>query len=101
MNILRYQCDKDHAILGSNVKEYLGEFKPAANMSWLEETCCFNRCKLLGKHNQANIEAAFLESLQYYGSAKDNAARSGSQFFPHCPHRLELVGEIDGTTFIK
>ncbi len=99
MNILRYQCDKDHAILGSNVKEYLGEFKPAANMSWLEETCCFNRCKLLGKHNQANIEAAW-KACSIMGVQKDNAARAVANFSP-LPHRLELVGEIDGTTFIN
>lgn len=99
MNILRYQSDKDHAIFGSNVKEYLGEFRPAANISWLEDNSCFNQCKLLGKHNQANIEAAW-KACSIMGVQKDNAARAVANFSP-LPHRLELVGEIDGTTFIN
>lgn len=99
MNILRYQSDKDHAILGPNVQEYLGELKPVANVSLLENNCCFNQCKLLGKHNQANIEAAW-KACSFMGVQKDNAALAVANFSP-LPNRLELVGDIDGTTFIN
>jgi UDP-N-acetylmuramoylalanine--D-glutamate ligase len=54
---------------------------------------------LLGPHNVENAMAATAASLATGVPA--DAVREGLESFPGVPHRLEVVGEIDGVTYVN
>ncbi|HEX2372205.1 MAG TPA: UDP-N-acetylmuramoyl-L-alanine--D-glutamate ligase [Solirubrobacterales bacterium] len=54
---------------------------------------------LLGRHNVENAMAATAASLATGVPA--DAVREGLESFPGVPHRLEVVGEIDGVAYVN
>jgi UDP-N-acetylmuramoylalanine--D-glutamate ligase len=55
--------------------------------------------RLVGRHNAANAEAAYLAAAEF-GVSEADAARAAAAFVP-LPHRLEKVGEVDGVGFVN
>lgn len=98
-NIVRFQEKDDFAILGLGVKDFSSQFTLRSQVLWLGETGSFSRSRLLGEHNKINIEAAW-QACKLFGVSRENAEKAVADFSP-LPHRLELVGDIDGTLFIN
>ncbi|MDR1685076.1 MAG: UDP-N-acetylmuramoyl-L-alanine--D-glutamate ligase [Desulfovibrio sp.] len=59
----------------------------------------FRMGRLIGAHNAANAEAAYLAAAGF-GVSEADAARAVAAFAP-LPHRLEKVGELDGVSFVN
>jgi len=59
----------------------------------------FTRTSLLGKHNAANAEAAYL-ACREFGVSESVAAEAVAAFSP-LSHRLESVGEVDGVLYVN
>ncbi|MDL2209211.1 UDP-N-acetylmuramoyl-L-alanine--D-glutamate ligase [Desulfovibrio sp. OttesenSCG-928-O18] len=57
------------------------------------------KTRLLGGHNQANIEAAY-QACREFGVFEEAAARAAAAFEP-MPNRLEMVGEWNGVAYIN
>lgn len=57
------------------------------------------KTRLLGAHNQLNIEAAY-QACRALGASRDDAARAAAEFMP-LPNRLELVGEWNGIAYVN
>lgn len=55
--------------------------------------------KLLGAHNQCNIEAAY-QACKEFGVSRETAAKAAAAFIP-LPNRLELVGEWGGVAYVN
>jgi len=65
-----------------------------------ERTVCeASRVRLRGRHNLANVLAAGLASASL--GATVEAMAQTAQTFAGVPHRLELVGELDGLQFVN
>jgi len=59
----------------------------------------FAQSSLLGKHNAANAEAAYL-ACREFGVSESAAAKAVAAFSP-LAHRLEPVGEVDGVLYVN
>lgn len=63
------------------------------------ELCGLNDMKLKGKHNILNVMAALAAAL--LAGVPSDGVREAIRSFRGVPHRLELVGEINGIKFIN
>lgn len=59
----------------------------------------YKKAPLIGKHNQVNLAAAILVALE--ARVDRSLIEKAIKSFKNAPHRLERVGEINGTTFIN
>lgn len=59
----------------------------------------FAGAKLLGAHNQANLEAAWL-AARAFGVSEADAARAAEAFEP-LPNRLEPVAQVSGVLYVN
>ena len=59
----------------------------------------FPQSRLLGRHNAANIEAAYL-ACREFGVSESEAAKAVAAFFP-LPHRLEPIRELNGVLYVN
>lgn len=59
----------------------------------------FTKTKLFGKHNQANMEAAW-QAVRLFGVTEEEAARAVASFAP-MPNRLELVADTHDILFVN
>lgn len=79
--------------LGHQVEEGFAAFLPASQIP------------LRGKHNVANVACALASVFAALG--KDEAVRNSEKIadairhFESLPHRLEIVGEVDGVTYVN
>ncbi|MDR2604406.1 MAG: UDP-N-acetylmuramoyl-L-alanine--D-glutamate ligase [Desulfovibrio sp.] len=55
--------------------------------------------RLIGAHNAADAEAAYLAAAEF-GVSETDAARAVAAFTP-LPHRLEKVGKLDGVSYVN
>jgi UDP-N-acetylmuramoylalanine--D-glutamate ligase len=58
----------------------------------------FKDSALIGAHNKANLEAAWL-AAKAFGVDEDHARRAVAAYKPH-GHRLQILGEKNGVTFV-
>lgn len=80
--------DEEHLIFNFNIKDQGKHEKvPLADI------------KLIGKHNMINTMTAVLASLTF--EVPLERIVKGLRSFENAPHRLELVGEIDGVRYIN
>lgn len=97
--IFALQTEDDLALLPESLAE---EYKRRGFKGRLQ---CFGpggrfpRTRLLGRHNTANTEAAYL-ACQEFGVSESDAARAVAAFTP-LPHRLEPLGEINGVRYVN
>ena len=59
----------------------------------------FCQSRLLGKHNTANVEAAYL-ACREFGVSESEAAKAAAAFAP-LEHRLEPIREVDGVLYVN
>ncbi|MDR2051326.1 MAG: UDP-N-acetylmuramoyl-L-alanine--D-glutamate ligase [Deltaproteobacteria bacterium] len=91
LRIFANQTRLDLAILGDPLFSLLRDYPLRARREYFAPSGRFRRTRLLGRHNQANLEAAFL-AAQAFGTTLEEAVAVAAAFSP-LPHRLESVGE--------
>jgi UDP-N-acetylmuramoylalanine--D-glutamate ligase len=101
LNIFRRMGPDALLVLPAEMKAELeGRDLGKARIEWFTPRGRFEPClNLPGKHNQANLEAAFM-ALQHFGITAEDVAEALNDFRPF-PHRLELVAEGGGVTFVN
>ena len=97
--LFRCQTDGDIAILPEELREPAAGYFLPANVEYFTAQNRFPGTRLLGAHNQINLEAAFLACTRF-GVDMGAAARAAAKFAP-LPHRLEIVAEKNGVLWIN
>jgi UDP-N-acetylmuramoylalanine--D-glutamate ligase len=97
--IFRNQTPEDTALVEEELLEEAIKRGLAAKLRGFTATERFPAARLVGRHNRANMEAAF-QAAKVLGVSEGEAARAVAEFTP-LPHRLELVGEWDGIAYIN
>lgn len=98
--LFRCQDKSDMAILNPALKDLASKYAVPGLKVWLDEDADrFPDTRLLGRHNKANIEAAW-QGAKFFGVSEENAARAVSCFNP-LPHRLEVIRELNGVTYVN
>ena len=92
--------DKDDiAILPEGLCELAKKYSLPATVEYFSARSRFPRTRLLGAHNQLNLEAAFMASA-HFGVDLDAASRA-AETFASLEHRLEEVTEKNGVLFVN
>ncbi|GAB7079812.1 Mur ligase family protein [Megalodesulfovibrio paquesii] len=71
----------------------------AAPVRWFDETSEISAGRLLGAHNRANVQAAWL-ATSFFGVTKTQARAAVDAFEP-LPHRIQPVAEVKGVLFVN
>ena len=93
------QDDGDIALFPEELRDLAQSYGLAAQVEYFNARNRFPHTRLLGAHNQLNLEAAYL-ACAHLGVSLDAAARAAAEFAP-LPHRLEVVGEKNGVLFVN
>ncbi len=93
------QGPDDLALFGSALKQEVATRAIQARVEYFTEKNRFPDTPLLGKHNQANLEAAYI-ACRAFGVTLDQAKAAAAAFTP-LPNRLELVGGWNGVAYIN
>ena len=93
------QTAEDVAIFSTELEDEVPLHSIKARTLYFSATDRFPETRLLGAHNRANMEAAFL-AAQEFGVTEEEARRAVASFDP-LPNRLELVGEWGGVAYIN
>ena len=98
LRIFANQTPANTAILGETLFDLVREYPLRAKVEYFAPSGRFPQTRLLGAHNRANLEAAFLAAREF-GVTEEQAALAAQNFAP-LPHRLEQVGETEGVLYI-
>ena len=98
-SMFAHQIKEDAAIFCTDLEDEISRHVIAARKCYFSATDKFPETRLLGAHNKANIEAAFLASREF-GVTEEQARRAVAVFNP-LPNRIELVGEWNGVAYIN
>ncbi|SBV98901.1 UDP-N-acetylmuramoylalanine--D-glutamate ligase [uncultured delta proteobacterium] len=93
------QTEDDVAIFGTDLEDEVPLHAIKARTVYFTATDRFPETRLLGAHNRANLEAAYLAAREF-GVTEEDARRAVAAFDP-LPNRLELVGEWNGVAYIN
>lgn len=93
------QTVDDAAIFGTDLEDEVPLHGIKARTVYFSATDRFPETRLLGAHNRANLEAAYLAAVEFGVTEKQARAAVGS--FEPLPNRLELVGEWNGIAYIN
>ncbi|WP_027184272.1 UDP-N-acetylmuramoyl-L-alanine--D-glutamate ligase [Desulfovibrio inopinatus] len=100
LNIFSRMDKTDLAILPFDLKEILeNKIELACKRVYFTATNRFQAPTLPGRHNQANLEAAWL-AVKAFGLSQEQV-QSTLNAFPGLPHRIEHVGMVNNVTFIN
>ncbi len=97
--LFRCQADGDIAILPEELRILGSGYPLPAAIEYFTAQNRFPDTRLLGAHNQINLEAAYL-SCAHFGVDLAAAARAAARFAP-LPHRLEAVAEKNGVLWVN
>lgn len=97
--IFRCQSENDLAIINSSLKENSKNYPIPAHVYWLKDAGTFSKMSLQGEHNRLNAEAAW-QAARFFGVGLQNAQSAVDAFKP-LPHRLEIVAQKNGVTYIN
>lgn len=97
--IFACQGPDDLAVLQSGMEDLADKYALAARREFFETIERFPETSLLGRHNHANTEAAWL-ACRAFGVTETQAAQAVKNFVP-LPHRLEKVAELNGVMFVN
>ena len=99
MNLFAKQVEDDLAVVPPELKSELQRrgFNKA-RICRIEPKGRFVSDRLLGTHNQFNMEAAY-QAARFFGVTESEAQAAINQF-DSLPHRLERVGELKGVSFV-
>ena len=99
LRIFANQSARDLAIVPLALKETLeGRAGIKASRTYFVASDRFRCPQLPGRHNQENMEAAFL-ACRFLGVGEEQFLESLESFVP-LPHRLQWVGEKGGVSFV-
>ncbi|MFV0423351.1 UDP-N-acetylmuramoyl-L-alanine--D-glutamate ligase [Oleidesulfovibrio sp.] len=93
------QGQDDLAVLQAGMEDLADKYALAARREYFEAVERFPETSLLGRHNHANTEAAWL-ACRAFGVTETQAAQGVKKFIP-LPHRLEKVADVDGVMFVN
>lgn len=93
------QTEDDLAVFGTDVEDEMPLHPIKARIEYFFAKDRFPETKLLGAHNQANLEAAYL-AVSEFGVTEEEASRAAAAFEP-LPNRLEIVGEWNGVRYVN
>ncbi len=97
--IFQRQTPEDTALVGEELLETARSRGLRGQLRGFTATERFPVTKLLGRHNKANLEAAY-QATSLFGVDEATAAKAVADF-PPLSHRLELVGEWHGVAYIN
>lgn len=93
------QTAGDAAIFGTDLEDEVPLHAIKARTVYFSATDRFPETRLLGAHNRANLEAAYLAASEF--GVTEEQARVAVAAFEPLPNRLELVGEWNGIAYIN
>lgn len=99
MRLFANQTAEDMAILQEGMDDLVQRYGLAARIEHYAVTERFPDMQLMGPHNRANAEAAWL-ACREFGVSEEAAARAVAAFTP-LEHRLEKVAEIGGVLYVN
>ena len=93
------QEGQDIAILSKNMENLAHTYLMPERVEYFSPQGRFPRTRLLGEHNQANLEAAW-QACAHFGVTFEQAAAAAAEFAP-LPHRLEVVAEKNNVLLVN
>lgn len=99
MRLFANQTAEDVAILQEGMDELARRYGLKGRIAHYAATGRFPDMQLMGPHNRANAEAAWL-ACREFGVSEEAAARAVAAFRP-LEHRLEKVAEIGGVLYVN
>lgn len=99
MHLFANQTKDDVAVLHESVETLVAPYEVKARTVWYKDSCRFSDMQLMGAHNRANAEAAWL-ACREFGVEETSAARAVATFRP-LEHRLEQVAEQGGVLYVN
>lgn len=99
MNLFANQTEEDVAILQEGMDDLATRYGLRARIEHYTVSERFPDMRLMGPHNRANAEAAWL-ACREFGVTEEAAARAVAAFQP-LEHRLERVAEIGGVLYVN
>lgn len=93
------QTQNDVALFGADLEDEVPLHKIGGRIEYCGSPETKWETKLLGAHNQRNIEAAYV-ACREFGVSFEDAATAAAAFQP-LPNRLELVGEWNGIAYVN
>lgn len=99
MRLFANQTAEDVAILQEGMDDLARRYGLKARIGHYAVTERFPDMQLMGPHNRANAEAAWL-ACREFGVSEEAAARAVAAFRP-LEHRLEKVAEIGGVLYVN
>lgn len=99
LKIFAQQGPEDLAIFSEADQELADSVKTPARKEYFAPSADFTDTKLLGSHNQANLNAAWL-AVREFGVKLEEAQKAAASFKP-LPHRMESLGEHDGVLYVN
>ena len=97
--LFRQQDENDLAVLGNGLEPLTQCMSVKARKVYFEACGRFPVSRLLGAHNQANMEAAW-QACRLFGVSEAKAAEAVANFRA-LPHRLEQVREKSGVLYVN
>lgn len=99
LKIFAQQRPDDLAIFSAAEHDLAAEVMTRARKEFFAPSGRFSDTRLLGKHNQANLDAAWL-AARAFGVNLEEAKRAAASFKP-LEHRMESLGEKGGVLYIN
>ncbi len=103
LSMFELQKENDIAIVHSSLKSIATQYNIKSKIIWFDQVKqkaeIFAKSRLVGAHNQENIQAAWL-ACKELGVSPASAAAAVASFAP-LVHRLESVREFDGVLYIN
>ena len=97
--LFKNQGQDDMALLPEELRSLAAGYALLGRVEYFAAQGRFPKTRLLGAHNQINLEAAYL-ACAHFGVSEAEAARAAADFAP-LPHRLEVVVEKNGVLFVN
>ena len=99
MRLFMHQTSEDLAVLQEGMDSLADSYGVRARRVFYTVSQRFPKMQLLGPHNRANAEAAWL-ACREFGISEEAAARAVAAFLP-IEHRLEKVAELNGVLYVN
>lgn len=99
MRLFAHQTAEDVAVLQQGMDKLADEYGLKARRVFYTVSDRFPETHLIGPHNRANAEAAWL-ACREFGVTEEAAARAVAAFVP-LEHRLEKVAELNGVLYVN
>ena len=93
------QSEEQVAIFNTELEDEVPLHAIKARTVYFSATDRFPETRLLGAHNRANLEAAYLACKEF--GVTEAQAREAVAAFDPLPNRLEMVGEWNGVAYIN